>query len=521
MFREQWEDVGTGIRFGDYVSSGRNWFASMVVENFGSAVGGAITGVAYNEAAVVDNLHPDAGVYNVGEGVGGLTIRAVRESDGLTFTTTTGPSGGYSLYADPGTYTVTASGGVLGRGVVTRTGVPHPMTNGFVNTKVDFETGSAVTLDRLTIDGTAAADVITVRPMPGDPSSLEVVMNSQSQSYANDTVTDIVVNGLGGNDRLILEAGVFHDVILDGGEGSDIAEFTTGAGAQTVLLRSTMTQMIGGNYDVTVRNTEQTKAHGDASDTARFYDSNGDDRFYGRPTYSYLTGAGFTNYAFDFGRAYGNASAGGTDRAYLYDSTGDDRFYGRPTYSYITGSQFFNQANGFDFVYAYATAGGVDRAYLYDSAGDDRFYGRPTYSYMNGAGFYNFASRFDYVYAYATAGGLDRAYFYDSAGDDRFYGRPTYSYATGPGYFNYASSFDYVFAYATAGGVDRAWLYDSAAADAFFAQADVGRLSGTGFYNYTKGYDFVNAIANAGGVDTFTRINPLSYTLSKIGDWEL
>src|SRR5262249_44757561 len=48
------------------------------------------------------------GKYDVGEGVGGVTITVA----GAGFTTSFG-SGGYSLQLSPGTYTVTASGGLL------------------------------------------------------------------------------------------------------------------------------------------------------------------------------------------------------------------------------------------------------------------------------------------------------------------------------------------------------------------------------------------------------------------------
>jgi hypothetical protein len=60
-----------------------------------------LTGVVYNDAN-------HSGRYDVGEGLGGVTITVAGVGS-----TTTWDSGGYSFPLDPGTYTVTASGGAL------------------------------------------------------------------------------------------------------------------------------------------------------------------------------------------------------------------------------------------------------------------------------------------------------------------------------------------------------------------------------------------------------------------------
>lgn len=68
-----------------------------------------MTGVVYTDG-VTDN-----GSYDVGEGMGGVTVVATRSSDGATVaTTSTFASGGYSLQLpDSGTYTMRFSGGAL------------------------------------------------------------------------------------------------------------------------------------------------------------------------------------------------------------------------------------------------------------------------------------------------------------------------------------------------------------------------------------------------------------------------
>jgi hypothetical protein len=138
MLRESYVDAGFGVRYGHFTTNGFTYNASMVVENFGLAVGGQITGVAFTD------LVTDNDFYDVGEGVSGLTITA-RNTAGAEFTTQTGPSGGYTLTAPAGVYTVIASGGSLAAPIVV-VGVQHRL-GGFANTKVDFVTSDPAAPD--------------------------------------------------------------------------------------------------------------------------------------------------------------------------------------------------------------------------------------------------------------------------------------------------------------------------------------------------------------------------------------
>lgn len=85
----------------------------------------SLTGVVYNDL-------DGNSFYSVGEGYGGVTIEAVADGLGATFSATTFDSGGYSLALPAGTYTVTASGGAF----------PGPLvasvTMGSRNRKLDF-----------------------------------------------------------------------------------------------------------------------------------------------------------------------------------------------------------------------------------------------------------------------------------------------------------------------------------------------------------------------------------------------
>lgn len=149
MLRPTQQDVGIGVRFGRFTSGGNTYNASMVVENFGSAVGGQITGVAFTDLVARNDF------YDAGEGIGGLTITA-RSAAGAEFVAQTGPAGGYSLAAPPGVYTVIASGASLPGPLAVR-GVQHGLGD-FANTKVDFNTAALPSADATppTASGSAA-----------------------------------------------------------------------------------------------------------------------------------------------------------------------------------------------------------------------------------------------------------------------------------------------------------------------------------------------------------------------------
>ena len=322
-----------------------------------------------------------------------------------------------------------------------------------------------------------------------------------------------------------------------GGPG-DVASLYDSTGNDTLISKPAQTQLSGAGYSNNAFKFGRVTAYATAGDTggagdrAYLYDSTGNDVLTSTPVHSILSGSGYWNDAEHFDKVYAYAStdAGGTgDRAYLYDSAGNDILTATPLYAQLTGSGYFNYASRFDQVYAYASgdAGGTgDRANLFDSAGNDTLTATPTYAQLTGAGFLNYASRFDQVYAYAStdAGGTgDRANLFDSAGNDTLTATPTYSLLKGLGFYNYAQGFDKASAYATAGNAggvgDVANLYDSAGSDKLFARSDYAWIQGTGFYNYVRGFQHVNGYAVAGGDDTLD-VGSILYDFHRFGSWE-
>nr|WP_280819515.1 DUF4214 domain-containing protein [Tianweitania sediminis] len=99
------KEIGMATQVGEFSSDGRVFKTMMVTENF------AFSGSqSYLTGVVLDDRDRDK-FYDVGEGVGGATIKA--SGTGGSFETSTWGAGGYSLALPSGTYTVTV--GYAGR----------------------------------------------------------------------------------------------------------------------------------------------------------------------------------------------------------------------------------------------------------------------------------------------------------------------------------------------------------------------------------------------------------------------
>ncbi|MEW6358687.1 MAG: CARDB domain-containing protein [Planctomycetota bacterium] len=145
MMNNNHKEIGIGCTFGQI----DGWNYLIATEDFGWRTGNSFfTGVVYSDD-VLDN-----DFYTPGEGLGGVTITAVRQGGG-TYVTTTWDSGGYTLRIPAGTYDITASGGAYGTSTQTNVYI------GTQNVKVDF-TGSTVSrpdLQVTSVDAPATAEV--------------------------------------------------------------------------------------------------------------------------------------------------------------------------------------------------------------------------------------------------------------------------------------------------------------------------------------------------------------------------
>jgi hypothetical protein len=112
MMRDGYREVGVGVVTGVFTNNSTNYNAVMATQDFAfrtqtSGGNSFLTGVAFADTVTANDF------YTPGEGLGGVTITAVREGDNASFSTTTWSTGGYTLRLSPGTYDVTASGGQL------------------------------------------------------------------------------------------------------------------------------------------------------------------------------------------------------------------------------------------------------------------------------------------------------------------------------------------------------------------------------------------------------------------------
>jgi uncharacterized protein YkwD len=122
-------EVGAGYVTGRF----QQYNAGMLTQDFAASAGNPfLTGVVYTDTVTKDNF------YTPGEGLGGVTITATRLTDNATFSTTSFPSGGYSLRLPGGSYSVVASGAGLSQPITFSS-----VAIGSQNVKTDFVPGAA------------------------------------------------------------------------------------------------------------------------------------------------------------------------------------------------------------------------------------------------------------------------------------------------------------------------------------------------------------------------------------------
>ncbi|MBQ0820111.1 carboxypeptidase regulatory-like domain-containing protein [Microvirga sp. HBU67558] len=209
-------EIGIGFDTGPY----QTWDGAFVTENFAlSGTSVFLTGVSFDDR---DGDH----FYDIGEGLGGLTVTAVG-AGGAQYSTTTGSAGGYSLALAAGTYSVTFSGG----GVAS---VTRQVTIGASNVKLDLvdpATGTSPTPASTPISGTAGNNTLkgtsAANTILGDGGNDKIFGNGGNDRLYGGTGND-ALTGNAGNDRLYGESG--RDT-LNGSSGNDI--LTGGAHADT------------------------------------------------------------------------------------------------------------------------------------------------------------------------------------------------------------------------------------------------------------------------------------------------
>jgi|GEM_PF-1917254 len=119
-------------------------------------------------------------------------------------------------------------------------------------------------------------------------------------------------------------------------------------------------------------NSIQIEAHGQGEgDWAQLYDSQGDDIFTAKPGESRLEGPGYQIVVYDYFAVHGYSKTGsGNDTARLFDSTGNEVVSGNSAYLRVRGDNFVLRAKFFAES-AIDSGGGNDRLKLFGSDGAD------------------------------------------------------------------------------------------------------------------------------------------------------
>ncbi|RAK52042.1 CAP domain-containing protein [Phenylobacterium deserti] len=193
------QQVGLGFKTGEY----QGWQAAFVTEDFAKVgTNKFITGVAYNDLSLDRS-------YDLGEGLGGVTVTATSAS-GAVYSATTAAGGGYDLALPTGTYSLSFSGAGL-------TGSTQTVSVGASNVKVDLVDPQA-----------GATPVPTPTPTPVPPTGLSLTGTSRADVLQGGAGADTLLGG-GGSDRLF---GLDGSDKLDGGAGADT--LFGGAGVDTL-----------------------------------------------------------------------------------------------------------------------------------------------------------------------------------------------------------------------------------------------------------------------------------------------
>ena len=407
----------------------------------------------------------------------------------------------------------------------------------------------------LQIDGGEGDDVIRLARNGGDPTLIDVFLNSESPVETAElaSLRQINVHALGGDDALIVDSS--HGLITlplgihyDGGDGVTTLTLTNpGDTTTTYTPGATLDSgslQVGDLLRIDFVNVNGEVAVNDLGGTLVYEGTAGDDQFEvaaagnitlvealgSRPA---VRGGGQASLIIN-GREghdefvvapgpYPNVTVEGgpgDDSALLHDSDGLDTFQARPGSAALSGPGFTHTVNDSRYIRAYAwdDDGFSDVALLYDSDADDVFYAGPSSpegtvlrgTTLAGQSFANSVSGFTYVHAYSRTGGSDVAYLHDNpATGDWLKAWPQGAVFSGGGFYDRVLDFEEVHTTATPDNEDVAQLYDSDADDVFYAgpsspEGTVFRgttLAGQSFANSVSGFPYVHAYSRTGGSD--------------------
>jgi Ca2+-binding RTX toxin-like protein len=208
IMNSSFREIGVGMMTGDFRYGQTTYNALMTTQNF------AASGSAFFVTGVVINDLDDDRFYDIGEGLGGVTV-TVRNDMVNETSMATWSSGGYSLAINSyGERDVVFTGS----GIAAETGVRVDLGDG--NVKIDLADSNTVIASATAtlLAGAANLRLIGINPIDGTGNALGNAIHGN--------ISANVLFGLDGNDALYGGGG--NDV-LDGGNGNDILRGEAGA----------------------------------------------------------------------------------------------------------------------------------------------------------------------------------------------------------------------------------------------------------------------------------------------------
>lgn len=237
----------------------------IMTQNFGNRF--ALNGQSYLLGVIYDDQTTDDDFYTPGEGVGGVTVTAVDQSNSSnTVTATNWSSGGYQLLLDPGTYDVTFSGDLDGDG------------------QSDDSHTETVTISSENVKLDLATDQLTPPVIPNTPTpNGDDLIGTSGDDIIDALAGDDTLKGLGGNDNLLGNddndklIGNGGNDTLTGGAGND--HLLAGSGNDSLIGGTGNDKLLGGNGDDILIGVDESSATPGAGERDILKGQGGADRF--------------------------------------------------------------------------------------------------------------------------------------------------------------------------------------------------------------------------------------------------
>ncbi len=336
--------------------------------------------------------------------------------------------------------------------------------------ETDFE-------NKIVFNGTNGNDTFVIKM---SSKAGQIAINGDTTEFDNSETLSIRILGSFGNDAIIF-AGSENKESIDLRRGSAAV---TGTWFESRIYGMESIQFVGGGEE----------------DLARFYDTNGNDRFVGAPLTGTMVGDGYTNSVEDVHRIYAYATMGNDEVVLAGSPIEKDDFNATPDVAKLYSDNFYLYTTGFDIAQGIATDV-LDRAQLFDSAGDDMLSGDEQSVSLSGKSYRISAKGYAYSNVSGATGGTDAATLTGSVGDDQLTSRPLSATFDIRSTRVIAQGFEKLTVQASSGN-DTATVYDSNYQDTLSADPTSTLLRNATGEVQMYGFEKLTALMEAGGDDT-------------------